>query len=458
MTAIDTIKSTSPTLIIAAPASGSGKTIFTLALLRHLRQRGLRVRALKVGPDYIDPMFHAVASGNRCDNLDIWAMREQTLASLIMPEKELDICLVEGVMGLFDGARASIGSTAEVAVRYQWPILLIVDASGMAASIQAVIHGFDTFFPNVRLAGVILNRVSSKNHAFILREALASSTVPVLGCIPRSEALILPDRHLGLVPANEHPRLENFLNAAAQHIAEHVAVDDLLTLARDSTDFAAPSKVPPAAPLLPPAQVIALAVDEAFAFCYPWLIDSWRSAGAEVIPFSPLANQVPSERAEYIYLPGGYPELHADTIAANRNFLEGLRASAKRGTRVWGECGGYMVLGEALIDAAGIPHTMAELLPLTTSFFTRSLSLGYRTVRTRMDSPLGTKGAVFKGHEFHYSTIVQSGSESALFDVKNAGGHTLGVAGHCHANVAGSYIHLIDRGHCRSTSDQLLET
>ncbi len=435
------MRSAPPTLIIAAPSSGSGKTTITLALLRHLRQRGVRVGALKIGPDYIDPMFHAVAAGAPCYNLDGWAMREQTFASIITTGDGLALRVVEGVMGLFDGVEASIGGTAEVALRCQWPIVLVVDVSGMGGSTAAVVHGFDNFHPDVRLAGVILNRVGSEKHARMLRRAMAASTIPVLGCIPRSAALTLPDRHLGLVPASEHPQLETFLNNAAQHIAEHVAVDELIALARVGADFVATPEVP----LPPPAQVIALAADAAFAFYYPWLIDSWRGTGAEVIPFSPLANQAPSERAECIYLPGGYPELHAGKIAANRDFLDGLHAGVKRNAMVWGECGGYMVLGEALIDASGVCHPMAGLLPVTTSFFARSMTLGYRTVRTRSVSPLGAEGSVFSGHEFHFSTITQSSSEGALFEVRNAAGGALGVTGHCRGNVAGSFIHLLDR-------------
>ena len=430
-----------PTLIFAAPASGSGKTTISLALLRALRDRGLCVGSLKIGPDYIDPMFHAAASDRPCYNLDGWAMREQTFATIAATGNGLDFRVIEGVMGLFDGAGNGTGSTADVAVRGQWPIVLIVDASGMAGSVAAVIHGFDHFRADTRIAGVILNRVGGMSHARILREAVAAMDIPVLGCVPRSPVLALPDRHLGLVPAIEHPHLESFLTTAAGYIAEHIALDKLIAIARAGIEFV-PTSEPP---IPPPAQVIAIASDEAFTFSYPWLIDSWRSAGAEVIPFSPLSNAVPSVRAECVYLPGGYPELHAAKIAANRGFLDGIRAAADRGAAVWGECGGYMVLGDVLIDASGVRHAMTGLLPVITSFSERRLSLGYRTVRTQADSVLGPSGAVFRGHEFHFATVIQEGDGEALFTVQDATGRDLDTAGRCRGRVAGSFIHLVDR-------------
>ncbi len=267
-------------LLIAAPASGSGKTVITLALLRHLRRAGLTVASIKAGPDYIDPAFHAVASGRPCLNLDSWAMRRETLADLAAQAGAgAELVLGEGVMGLFDGAPGGAGSTAELATLTGWPVVLVVDASGMAASAAALLHGFLSYRPEIPIVAVIFNRVGGEGHARLLQEACAPLGLPILGCVPRRDALVLPDRHLGLVQASEHRDLEAFLEGAAALVAEHVDVDALTRIAR-------PARLPPAAPAgpaLPPlGQRIAVARDTAFAFAYPFVLDGWRAAGAEI--------------------------------------------------------------------------------------------------------------------------------------------------------------------------------
>ena len=480
-------------LLVGAPASGSGKTTVTLALLRHLRDRGVRVGSLKVGPDYIDPAFHAAASGRACLNLDPWAMRESTFADAVGAASEnADLVVVEGVMGLFDGATADEGSTADVAAGLGWPIVLVVDASAMAASAAAVVHGFASYRGDVNVAGVIYNRVGSDRHAELLVEATARTDLPVLGCLRRNAALFLPDRHLGLVQASEHPDLERFLTDAARAMGEEVDVEALLGLARRGSPKtkaeptgpgpddagrgsrqrrpavparrgAAGSDVPlagtgvataepgalgpdgPVASLPVLGQRIAVARDEAFAFAYPLVLDGWQRAGAEILPFSPLADEGPAEEADSVYLPGGYPELHAGRIAAAGRFLKGLRSTAARGAVVYGECGGYMVLGESLVDADGESHAMAGLLPLTTTFADRGLTLGYRLARNLSVGPLGRKGAGFRGHEFHYARVLREDGDEALFRCADARGRELGPAGRRIGRIMGSFVHLIDR-------------
>ena len=482
-----------PGIVVGAPASGSGKTTVTLALLRRLRERGVRVGSRKVGPDYIDPAFHAAASGRACLNLDPWAMRDATFAAAVgAASEDADLVVVEGVMGLFDGATADEGSTADVAAALGWPVVLVVDAGAMAASAAAVVHGFASHRGDVNLAGVIYNRVGSDRHAELLVEATAKTGVPVLGCLRRNAALALPDRHLGLVQAAEHPDLERFLTDAARAVGEEADVDALLALARSGLPETKPeptgpgpddagresrqrrpavparrgaagSDVPPAGPgaattepgapgpdgpvaSLPVlGQRIAVARDEAFAFAYPLVIDGWRRAGAEVLPFSPLADEGPAEEADTVYLPGGYPELHAGRIAAAGRFLEGLRAAAARGAVVYGECGGYMVLGESLVDADGESHAMAGLLPVATTFADRGLTLGYRSARNLSDGPLGRAGAGFRGHEFHYARVLREGGDETLFRCADARGRDLGPAGRRIGRIMGSFVHLIDR-------------
>ena len=442
-------------LVIAAPASGSGKTTVTLALLRHLRNAGVRVASLKVGPDYIDPAFHAAASGRPCRNLDVWAMRRPTLTAAISAASEdADLVVAEGVMGLFDGATVDEGSTADAAALTGWPVVLVVDASAMAASAAAVVQGFAGFRDDVAVAGVVYNRVGSERHAALLRAATARTGIPVLGCLGREASLTLPDRHLGLVQAWEHPDLELFLTTAAETVGAAIEVDALLSLPRRArigpTDAATPTTAAAAAgasaePLPMLGQRIAVACDEAFAFAYPLVLEGWQQAGAEVTRFSPIAGEVPPAGADAVYLPGGYPELHAGRIAAARGFLAGLRAAAVRGAAIYGECGGYMVLGEVLVDADGEPHAMAGLLPLATTFAERRLTLGYRTARTLGASPIGPAGARFRGHEFHYARVLHESGDAALFRCADARGNDLGPAGRRVGTVAGSFVHLIDR-------------
>ena len=427
-------------LILAAPASGSGKTVLCAGLLAHFRKGGRAVRAFKAGPDYIDPGYHRVASGHDCVNLDPWGMRHATLARRV---KALcvgaDLVIGEGAMGLFDGARDGTGSTADLAARLGLPVLLVVDARGQGASVAALAEGFVGHRQDVEVAGVILNRVAGAAHERLLRDALDARSIAVFGAVPRADALSLPSRHLGLVQACERER--PWAEEAAEAVARSVDTDALAALAR-------PLQAEPTAPgaAIPPlGQRVAVARDEAFGFCYEALMEDWREAGAETVSFSPLADEAPDAAADAVYLPGGYPELHAGRIAGNRHFLAGLRAAASRGAVVFGECGGYMVLGRGLTDADGRRHAMAGLLPLETSFRERRLALGYRRARLAADGPLGRAGTAYSGHEFHYCRVVSEDTGRPLFAASDATGAPLGGAGMSVGTVSGSFIHLIDR-------------
>ena len=438
-----------PGVIIAAPNSGSGKTTATLALLRSFRNQGLTVTSFKVGPDYIDPVFHARSSGRPCPNLDSWAMRIDTLSGLgDEVAKNTDLVIGEGVMGLFDGTLVGQGSTADLASLFDLPVILVVDAGRMGASAAALVEGFIRHREDVDVAGVIFNRVASEIHADLLRRACDDHFAqPVIGCLPTDPRLQLPERHLGLVQADEKPTLESFLNDAAAIITEHLNLDQLRRLARP---FGLGLYGPKACPLRPLGQRIAVASDLAFAFCYPAVLEGWRHAGAEITTFSPLADEAPASDANAVYLPGGYPELHAAKLADNRTFLNGLREAAGRSTFIYGECGGFMVLGDSLIDRAGEAHAMAGLLPVTTSFEKPKRHLGYRNLKLRQSSPLGQAGTNFRGHEFHYASTIE-GDETVrhealpLFDASDARGRFLGEAGLCRGSVVGSFMHLIDR-------------
>jgi len=347
---------------------------------------------------------------------------------------------------LFDGASATAGSTADLAATLGWPVVLIVDARAQAASAAAVVRGFASHRSDVSVAGVVFNRIGGERHAAVIAEACALHVpdVRILGFLPRAEALRLPERHLGLIQAREHPALEAFLDQAAALVAEHVDIAALVGLAC-ATRAGAPASSTGVAPIPPLGQRIAVADDAAFAFRYALVIDGWRAAGAEILPFSPLADHPPDATADAVYLPGGYPELHAGRLASNACFLAGLRAAAARGATVFGECGGYMVLGRGLVDAGGVCHPMAGLLPLETSFAERSLHLGYRRVRLAAETPLGPSGTFFRGHEFHYARTLSEGPGPALFEAADASGRALGTTGLIDGPVFASFIHLVDR-------------
>ena len=429
-------------LIIAAPQSGAGKTTVTLAILTALKQRGIAVRAAKAGPDYIDPAFHAAATGSPSANLDSWAMPAALLdAVAARTANGAEIFVVEGVMGLFDGAPLSQGprgATADLAVHFHLPVIMVLDVSHQAQSAAAVVRGFATHDPSVRIAGVILNRVASERHGTMIEHAIAGLGIPVFGAIPRAAELALPERHLGLVQAGEHPDLASWLERLAATAVRHLDLDAIMACAAP-LEITASTNAPA---LAPPGQRIALAQDQAFSFIYPHLVAAWRDNGAEIIPFSPLRNEPPSEHADCCWLPGGYPELHAETLAAAQHFAIGLRRFAE--TRpVHGECGGYMVLGQSIEDAKGRQHAMTGLLSHATSFAKRKLQLGYRSARLVADTAIGRRHTILRGHEFHYALLTSNGDDEPFAELADAQGRALGHAGGRRGRITGTFFHTI---------------
>jgi len=423
-------------IVIAAPSSGAGKTLITLGLLRALAKSGRVVSSAKAGPDYIDPRFHEAASGRPCFNLDGWAMEDGLVCALAARcASGSELMLIEGVMGLFDGAVGGGGSTADLASLLGLPVILVVDAPRQGQSVAALVKGFAEFRADCDVAGVILNRIASETHAALLTGAIKPLGVPVLGAVPEDKNVTVPSRHLGLVQAGEHHMLDDFLDHAAGLMQRSVDLDQLTGIARPLDTPA--SK---AATLPPLGQRMAIARDEAFGFAYPHMLDGWCEAGAEILPFSPLADEAPDASADAIFLPGGYPELHAGKLAANEIFLHSLKTAAENGTLVYGECGGFMVLGDALTDAEGEAHRMAGLLPLKTSFAKRNLKLGYRKLRQSNALPWSRN---LRGHEFHYSTLEWQGDADTLFEAEDSRAKNLGAMGLRRGNVMGSYAHVI---------------
>ncbi|MCC0019969.1 MAG: cobyrinate a,c-diamide synthase [Nitratireductor sp.] len=421
-------------LMLAAPSSGSGKTVLTLALLRALRNAGIEISGAKAGPDFIDPAYHEVSAARASANLDPWAMTAARLQHLAGRQQGTHL-LVEAMMGLFDGAADGTGSAADLALSLGLPVVLVVDAAKQSHSVAALVRGFRDHRPGLDFAGVMLNKVGSPRHEAMLRDALSAIEVRVFGAVPRAGELFLPERHLGLVQAGEHEAIDAFIDGAASVVERSCDIAALAgAFAPLSRSTAAREQA-----VLPLGQRIAIARDPAFAFIYPHMLDDWREAGAELAFFSPLADEAPPGDCDAVYLPGGYPELHGGRLASAERFRSGMADAARRGICIYGECGGYMVMGEGIEDEDGVRHAMLGLLPLETSFVRRKLHLGYRRLEALSDFAMGRK---LMAHEFHYTSPTREEGNS-LFSARDALGAELGKTGLRNGNVMGSYMHVI---------------
>lgn len=422
-------------LIIAAPSSGSGKTLVTLGLLAALRDRQVAVAPAKTGPDYIDPAFLSRAAAAACTNLDPWAMSADNLKARATAHAEnAELLLVEGVMGLFDGAADGSGSTGDLAAALNLPVVLVVDAARQSQSIAALVSGFARWRSDVRVAGIILNRVGSDRHRDMLANALAPLDIPIIGAIPRLEHLEVPSRHLGLVLPDALAQFDQFLANAKTAIANHCDLDLLLSLSSPIPDASAANDLPPL------GQHIAVACDAAFSFCYEHWLTGWRQQGAEISFFSPLADEAPASSAHAVFLPGGYPELHGEALAHALKFRDGLQQARDHDALIYGECGGFMVLGEGLTDRDGNRHRMTGLLPVESHIDRPRRVLGYRRLQNNSPLPFPEK---LSGHEFHYSSAGPH-NLPALFTAEDATGNTLPPMGAISGRTMGSYAHVID--------------
>ena len=422
--------------IISAPSSGAGKTTVTLGLLSALKAAGEDIASAKTGPDYIDPTFHAAATGRPCVTLDPWCADADQIRARAS-EAHGPFLVVEGAMGLFDGAPSAEplghGSTADVATALDLPVILVIDAARRAQTATAIIHGLSTFRPGIRIAGVILNRIGSPRHEMMIRRAVETIT-PVLGAIPRSGTLTVPSRHLGLHQANEFEDIEDLIANLGEIVTEHCDIDAIRAIAAPTNAGGTPTR------LAPLGQRIAVAKDEAFGFAYPHMLNDWQAQGAQVSTFSPLADEAPSADADTVYLPGGYPELYGGRLAAADTFRAGMEAARDRDALIYGECGGFMVLGKGLIDGYERNHRMLGFLDLETSFARRKLHLGYRDLKPLTDAPW--KGPL-KGHEFHYSTVAREKGDP-LFTATAADSDEPTSIGLRDAKVMGSYAHIVE--------------
>jgi cobyrinic acid a,c-diamide synthase len=435
-----------PRLIIAAPMSGSGKTTITAGLIAAFAARGMRVAPFKVGPDYIDPGYHALAAGRACHNLDAWMLTPERLRVLFARRtRDADVALIEGVMGLFDGfsGKDDAGSTAHVARILETPILLVLDVGAMARSAAAIVRGMRDFDPRVRVAGVILNRVGSEGHARMVKDAIEENVgMPVVGYLKRDETLNLPERHLGLIPTLEPGRWHAWLEAACEKIAATVNLDQVLELAR-------------AAPLLPASDddpftftqptraVIAVARDEAFNFIYEENLDLLRAAGAEIAFFSPLRDGALPRGTQALYLSGGFPEIYAAELAANEGMRVEIRSAFLAGLPMYAECGGLMYLTQEIVDGQGARYSMVGILT-GRSVMTGRLTLGYRVVRAPRDNWLWREDETIRGHEFHYSVWEDRPTDLApAYELLPSEFQPQPrIEGACVNNLLASYVHL----------------
>jgi cobyrinic acid a,c-diamide synthase len=427
-------------LLIGGVASGVGKTTFTLGLCAALRRRGLDVRVFKCGPDYLDPTYHRAASGQAVHNLDSWLMNREDLVATFRRHAG-EVSLIEGVMGLFDGASASdeTGSSAEIANWLGAPIVLVCDASGMARSVAALAHGFASFDPNVAVSALICNRVGSPGHLALLRRALAArpgAALPVLGGLGKNAAPRFPERHLGLVSARQSD-LVPAIEAWAGQVESSCDVDGLLALARSAPPLTV-VETRRSRPM-PSRCRIGVADDAAFHFYYEANLHLLERAGATIVRFSPIADASPGD-VDGVYLGGGYPELYATELAHNRPMLEALRAHARRGGPIYAECGGLMYLSDAIVTLDGAEHAMLGLVPGKARMTNALQALGYVAVTTRDESPLGPAGTTFRGHQFRYSTF-ESPRQPARYALNIARSGAELAEGYGEGHVLGSYVH-----------------
>ena len=417
-----------PQLLIGAPASGSGKTTFTMGLLRALGRRVLTVQPFKCGPDYIDTKFHSAASGAESVNLDTWFSSSSHIRDLYARYgATADVCVVEGAMGLFDGYDRSRGSAAEIAGLLDIPVVLVVGAKSTAYSVAALLHGMKSFDPKLRIAGVVFNQVASERHKLLLTQAAEDAGIRCFGFLPREEGLEVPSRHLGLTLAAER-QMEEWIARAAQIVEQNVDIDALL--AACNAEFPQPEHSKSSTK---GAMKIAVARDAAFNFIYRENIVRLEQLGS-VTFFSPLAGDKLPE-TDLLYLPGGYPELFAEQLAAGEALKEQIKAYAENGGRILAECGGMIYLTEAITGIPGGPYAMCGVLPLETTMDGARLHLGYRTVRLQ-------NGVEFRSHEFHYSRITNPASISSASVQYDARGEQVTTPLYRYKNTIAGYTHL----------------
>jgi cobyrinic acid a,c-diamide synthase len=434
-------------IVISGTGSGVGKTTITLGLMAALRRKGMTVQGFKVGPDYIDPTYHAALTGRPSRNLDVWMLSRDRVREIFLRGSEgADLSIVEGVMGLYDGIdpQSDTGSTADIAILLQSPVVLVVDIYSMARSVAAVVLGFQRLNPNVAICGVIVNKAGSEGHYRLAKAAIEQECeIPVLGWIPQDTGLEIPERHLGLIPAIERGELQSLFERVADVIEQGVDLDALVSVAKE-----APALKWPAERLFVPSAstdgrrpVIAVARDAAFHFYYPENLELLELMGAELRFFSPLAGEPVPEEADGLMIGGGFPEEYVEELAKAEDVKDSFRCRIFEGLPTFAECGGYMYLSEAIVDRQGRPHPMVGVIPARVTMQERLVALGYREVTALADSILLEKGEKARGHEFHYSTLTP-GTEHYPHAYESRGWFGAKPEGYVRGNLLAGYAHL----------------
>lgn len=437
-----------PRVVIGAVSSGSGKTTIVTGILSALRQRGLNVQSYKIGPDYIDPGYHKLASGNPAHNLDSWLMPQEKLKEVFCrTAEEADIAIIEGVMGLYDGGRKGVSSTAEIAKLLDAPVILVIDAKSMGASAAAIALGFKMYDPEVKLAGVILNRLGSPTHKTMIEDALKNIGIDVLGAVRRDDSLVMPERHLGLLPVEENEEQE-IVDKIGEAVGNQVDLDEIMKLAEtqfsiDIDDIEEDNENED----IPQKKIkIAVAKDDAFSFYYPESIRMLEKCGAEIVNFSPLKDKK-LPKCDGVILGGGFPEMFAEELQANVSMQESLRKAVNKGKPVYAECGGFMYLTEGLTDFEEVFHPMTGIIPVKVQMNKKLQMVGYVEAKMELSTVLGEKDTVIKGHEFHFSSEIaeenkdMQGFERA-FTFTRMRNNAKYPAGFVRDNVLGSYLHI----------------
>ncbi len=433
-------------IIIAGTHSGAGKTTITLGMMAALHRRGLKVSPFKVGPDFIDPGHHAHVTGQPSRNLDGWMLKRIYNQTVFHRHASgADVAVVEGVMGLYDGFSGSseAGSTAQMAKWLKLPVLLVVDAASMARSAAALVQGFERFDPAVKFAGVVFNNLGSTGHLKFLQDAMAAYVrMPLLGGVLRNDKLRMPERHLGLITAEDRPLSRDHLDMLAEKIETGMDLDALLErLPEIHTDAASN---PVAETPVPKTVRLGVARDRAFCFYYPDNFDLLAAAGIEVVPFSPLQDNRLPDGLDGLYFGGGYPELHAEQLAENSEMRAMIHRCSRQGMPIYGECGGFMYLCRELEDRRGKIHPMCGCFPFRSRMHSQLTPLGYREVRLNSDALMGSKGATLRGHEFRYSDLADTGEPAeaqTIYDVSSRNGGR-SEEGYLVQHTLGSYVHL----------------
>ena len=431
-----------PRVVIAAPMSGSGKTTVVTGLLAAMRARGVKAQSYKIGPDYIDPGYHALASGRPAHNLDTWLVPKERLADIFMSTMEdAEVADIEGVMGLYDGGKNGVSSTAEIAKLLKAPVLLVVNAKSMGESAAALVMGFKQYDPEVNLAGVILNRLGSDTHRTMIEEALNKMGVPVFGAIKRNDAMTMPERHLGLVPVEENARERETVEEIGRVVGASADIERIVTLAKSAPPLEEGRGFSSAAKI---KARIAVARDEAFSFYYPESLAVLRQKGAELIFFSPLHDSELPE-ADGLILGGGFPEMFAKELYENENMRASIKDTAEKGMPIYAECGGFMYLMRHVTDFDGNAFPMLGVIPGEVVMNRKLQTVGYVSAEMERDTVLGPKGTVLRGHEFHFSSECEpeAGADyPRAFTFRKTRNPAPYPAGYAKGNILGSYLHL----------------